>query len=54
VFKNNKFQNALNSDGVAALTDWDFWVEPLFYLVCVLTILYLISLPFGYIKDNKD
>ena len=54
LFKNSKMQNAFSGDGLDALADWNFWVEPLFYCVAVITAIYVIFIPIGIAKDSID
>ncbi len=54
LFVNSKVQNAFSGDALSNLQNWDFWVEPLFYCVAIITTLYIIFIPVGIAKDSID
>ena len=54
LFKNSKMQNAFSGDGLDALANWNFWVEPLFYCVALITVIYIFFIPIGIAKDSSD
>jgi hypothetical protein len=54
LFENSKIKDAFSGDALSNLKNWNFWVEPLFYCVTLLTIIYIFSIPVGIAKDSVD
>jgi hypothetical protein len=44
IFTEAKLNDAFTDKGIAALLDWQFWSEPLFYIITFITIAYIYSL----------